>query len=48
VYLISRSIAGTVTGDTISGRSGETWRVLVGGKEENGAIVVNSSFTLSR
>ena len=48
VYLISRSIAGTVSGNTISGKSGETWRVLVGGKEENGAILVNNSFTLSR
>jgi len=48
VYLISRSIAGTVSGNTISGKSGETWRVLVNGKEENGAVVVNNSFTLSR
>ena len=48
LYLISRSIAGTVNGDTISGKSGETWKVLVDGKEENGAVVVNDSFTLSR
>jgi hypothetical protein len=49
VYLISRSIAGTVSGgNTISGKSGETWRVLVEGKEENGSVVVNNSFTLSR
>jgi hypothetical protein len=50
VYLVTRSVTGTVSGSSMVGTTGETWNVYVRGATTNaiGAVVASNGFTLSR
>jgi hypothetical protein len=49
IYLVTRSVTGTLNGNMISGTTGETWNVFASGTTTNGlgVLVVNNGFSFS-